>query len=248
LLAARPTATVLGTFEASVGIALLLGNYLAGVTALKNDPGFESGESSRRAKRSLVQGILLSLLLMAVVSFRRNPGDALMQVTEFLLSFCYCLFGLMFGVGILCLIRLWRGLSIPPGEAQAVRVRLAPPNKVSWLVAGLCSLLAVGTFADRLPVRLAKEFATEIAQGLFWAAMAVVLYRLWTSRKTAALVARAALLLLFTAIMLPAAMFYFYWIGTQPDRPLAFLATAAGLLNLLYYFQMESTAAPPQPI
>src|SRR2546425_948323 len=171
------------TMSATVGIALLLANYLVGVVALKTDPAGEGGNSASRSKRYFVQGVLLSDLLIALLSIRLQPGDRLMQVTYFLLAFCYVISGVMFGVGIVFVDRLWQEL-VPqfPGHSDRA-VDESVPKSVWWLAVSFGGFLALGALIpliDKLPM-LPKLLASGIARELIFGVLAIILYRLIAS-------------------------------------------------------------------
>jgi hypothetical protein len=65
---------------AAVDMLLLFGNYLAGLIAVKSDPRGEATEPVARSNRYMIQGGVLSLLALALVSNRMEPGDALAQL------------------------------------------------------------------------------------------------------------------------------------------------------------------------
>ena len=130
-----------------------------------------------------------------------------MQVTYFLLAFCYVISGVMFGVGIVFVGRLWQEL-VPqfPGHSDRA-VDESVPKSVWWLAVSFGGFLALGALIpliDKLPM-LPKLLASGIARELIFGVLAIILYRLWSSRRLAALLMRTVLLLLFTAILIPAA-------------------------------------------
>jgi hypothetical protein len=216
---------------------LLFANYLAGVIAVKNDPYGEAAESVARSNRYLQQGGLLGVLGLLLVSNRLAPGDMLMQGTDSLLGLCYAMFGGMFAVGIIFLSRLWRELMPQFRGVGAVPLLKAIPASIVLLTIGLGTFVELGKILERFP-RMEKYI--HVFSFAFWGVIAFVFMRLWSNSGKAALLTRTYLLVLFTAIIAAAGAFYFVWISSLPDWPVAYVANAAGLLNILLYLQIEN--------
>src|SRR4029077_14749932 len=112
------------------------------------------------------------------------------------------------------------------------------PMSIVWLGAGLGAFDGFGGILEKFP-RMEKYLS--VFSFAIWGVIAYVLMRLWSSQGKAALLTRTYLLLLFTGIIVAAGVFFFVWIAGEPEWPLAYVANAAGLLNVLLYFQMENS-------
>lgn len=136
----------------------------------------------------------------------------------------------MFGVGFVSLTSLWKELAPQLKKAKIGSLLLSIPLAVIWLALGLGVFIVLGMFLEKLP-----DSWTFLPRPLLWALIAVVFYTLWKGRSHAALMLRLILMLSFSAIIIAAAAFGFWWITSQTAPLLVIFLSAMGTLDLIFY-------------
>ena len=71
--------------------------------------------------------------------------------------------------------------------------------------------------------------------GLIWLSIVTAFYGLWKGRSHAALMLRLILLVSFSAIMVGALIFSYWWVISQTTLSLVLFLSAIGALNIVFY-------------
>lgn len=147
-----------------------------------------------------------------------------------LMGFCAALVFTLFGVGFVSLFYLWKELVSQFRNASIQSLLVSSPLAVFWLILGLAVMLFLGMIVDKIP-----KFGEYLLTFLMWGLISIVFYRLWMGRSHAALVLRGMLMVLFSAIMVVAVAYGYWWVVRQTTLLLVLFFSAMGALNVVFY-------------
>jgi hypothetical protein len=171
--------------------------------------------------------------MSAAVADARN--DWLYQLTGCLMGLCFAMFVAMFGVGFISLVNLWKEVVLQLKNAKIFPLCLSLPVAVLWLAAGVSGLVLMGMLVERFSKYQGWVYWGHPFRDLAWGLIAIVFYLLWKSQSSAALIVRLILLVLFSAIMVAAVAFGFWWIASESVLSLGVVLAAVGSLNVIFY-------------
>src|SRR5215472_17304559 len=123
----------------------------------------------------------------------------------------------MFGVGIVALWNLWKELARQLRRAKIGMLHVSSPLAVFWLGLGLGVFVMFGTVVDKME-KLAPFWQLRLNVLLYrsiWLSIVATFYSLWKGRSHAALILRLILLVSFSAIIVVAVAFSYWWIIRQ---------------------------------
>jgi hypothetical protein len=192
------------------------------------------------ALQYLAWGVGSSVLCFMLAGAADTP-TFLDHVVGALMGLCGTVFAFLFGFGLVALWSLWReSIQQLKGELRFRRyiqsygvkpLSFLPaiPLAILGLAFGVGVFLALGTAVPyvekwRLPIR-----------ELLWLPIVVMFYALWKGRSHAALLVRLILLVLFSLIILPFAVFLLAWSASQTAPLLVTILAAITILNAAFY-------------
>ena len=179
--------------------------------------------------RYLKSGVLLSVLFFMLSGAVDAGNDWLDRLLGSLMGLCAATLVAMFGVGFVSMANLWRELVLQLKESHIGSLLLSGPVAVVLLALGLAGFILFGTLAEKF---FSEYWETRI---LLWGLITVAFYGLWKGRSNVALMSRLILMVSFSAIILSAAAFSFWWTASQTTLVLVILLSALGFLNTIFY-------------
>lgn len=256
-----------GTICAALGLFLMFGYYLlrerarrCGRFASQPDGLYPATDSRYWTSRpDVLMGISLSALFLAATAVAdldsREPLDWGLRVFAALLgaaAFVTLLLGCIF---------IWRHWveairelrERPPNlfeqssqtEAVSERYAMAPLRSHLLLQSflGLCAILCMAWVAVKLgivPERLLDNpVVGEIYSHIVWIFILTFVIVLWTTRGRFAALIRLVVLFVFSAIIVPATIFFVYWIATESAPGVVLFCAGIVALNILFFFRLE---------
>jgi hypothetical protein len=242
-----------GTLIAGIGLFIVRTYYVRVSRSLKQisetpatpDAPYQSEKPSWPELRYLQWGVCVSVVFFMFVGAADTGGDWLLALTGCLLGFCAALFSAMLGVGFVSLFNLWQELVSQFMKAKIRSLLLSFPLAIFWLVLGLAVTAFFGMVVEKIPM---------LPQELLWGLIAMVFGGLWMGRSHAALMFRGILMVSFTAIVVVAVAFGYWWIVRQTALLLVLFLSAIGALNIFFYSRwvrlkalQDNMLKPPDP-
>ncbi len=239
-----------GTLCAGVGLAIIAAYYvrawrdLQGRTesSLTADSAVSPRRQSCPELRYLQWGMLASVVFFMLAAVADTTNDWLDRLVGCLMGFCAALGVGIFGVGFVSLANLWTELLQQLKKAKIGSVLCYVPLAVPWLGLGLGAFVLFGMLLEKLPesrkslfqVLLWSLISVTIA-GLLWHLISVMFNSLWKSSGHAALMLRLILMVTFSAIIVSAVTFGFWWLASQTALLLVIFLSAIGSLDVIFY-------------
>jgi len=177
--------------------------------------------------------VLLSVFFFMLAGAADEQVDWLYWLIGGLMGFVAALFFGIFGVGFVALWNLWKELIAQLKKAKVGSLLLSVPLAVLWLGLGLGVFLLLGILVEKIE-KFAKLWQSPLQESV-WILIAIVFYGLWKGRSHAALMLRLILIISFSAIMLVAVAFGYWWIISETTLLLVLLLSAIGTLNVVFY-------------
>lgn len=239
-----------GTLCAGVGVIFIAAYYVRAWRGLRSRPepslapcsSVSSGIQSWPELRYLQWGILASVLFFVLAGAADAANDWLDRVVGCLIGFCAALGVGMFGVGLVSLANLWKELVLQLKKAKIGPLLFSIPVAVLWLGLGVGVFILLGMFVEKIPESRKPPFQALLwslisvtIAGLLWHLISVAFDSLWKGTSHAALILRLILMVAFTAIIVAAAAFGFWWITSQTAPLLVIFLCAIGSIDVLFY-------------
>jgi len=186
--------------------------------------------------------MLASVVFFMLAAVADTTNDWLDRLVGCLMGFCAALGVGIFGVGFVSLANLWTELLQQLKKAKIGSVLCYVPLAVPWLGLGLGAFVLFGMLLEKLPesrkslfqVLLWSLISVTIA-GLLWHLISVMFNSLWKSSGHAALMLRLILMVTFSAIIVSAVTFGFWWLASQTALLLVIFLSAIGSLDVIFY-------------
>jgi len=166
-----------------------------------------------------------------------SEWDWLIILAYCLMGFCAALCFAMFGVGFVALWSLWKELARQLHGAKIGLLLVSSPLAVLWLGLGLGVFIMFGIVVEKME-KLAPFWGfllMGLCRYLIWLSIATTFYNLWKGRSHAALMLRSMLMVSFSAIMIVAVAFGYWWIIGQTTPLLVLFISAIGASNVVFY-------------
>ena len=246
-----------GTLIAGIGLFIVRTYYVRVSRSLQQisetpgtpDAPYQPEKPSWPELRYLQWGVFVSVVFFIFVGAADTGGDWLLALTGCLLGFCAALFSAMLGVGFVSLFHLWQELVSQFMRARIRSLLLPFPLAIFWLVLGLVVTAFFGMVVEKIPTLPERPM-----QELLWGLIAMVFGGLWIGRSHAALMLRGILMVSFTAIVVVAVAFSYWWIIRQTALLLVLFLSAIGALNIFFYSRWvrlkalkDNMLKPPDP-
>ena len=239
-----------GTFCAGVGLIIIAAYYLRAWRSIRGRSELSlapytsvpSGSQPWPELRYLQWGMSASALFFILAGAADSANDWLDRLVGCLMGFCAALGVGMFGVGFVSLANLWKELVLQLKKAKIGSLLFSIPLAVLWLGLGIGVVILLGMFVEKIPESRKSLFQTLLwslisvtIAGLLWHLISVAFDSLWKGRSHAALMLRLILMVAFTAIIVAAVAFGFWWITSQTAPLLVIFLSAIGSLDVLFY-------------
>jgi hypothetical protein len=186
--------------------------------------------------------MLASVLFFILAGVADTANDWLDRLVGCLMGLCAALGVAMFGVGFIALTNLWKELILQLKKAKIGLLLFSIPLAVLWLGLGVAVFILLGMFVEKIPEprnslfqALLWSLISVTITGLLWHLIAVAFDSLWKGRSHAALILRLILMVSFSAIIVAAVAFGFWWITSQTAPSLVILLSAIGSLDVFFY-------------
>ena len=166
-----------------------------------------------------------------------TENDWLFRLVGGLMGFCAALCFAMFGVGFVALWNLWKELVWQLKRAKIGPLLVSSPLAILWLGLGLAVFVMFGMLLEKIE-KLAPFWQFPLRKWLLtlvWLSIVTTFYSLWKGRSHAALMLRLILLVSFSAIMVGAVMFSYWWVIHQTTFLFVLFLSAIGALNIVFY-------------
>ena len=180
--------------------------------------------------RYLQIGAALSVAVFVVAGAADLGKEWLDQLRGAILGFCGAIAVGILGFGFVCLMNLWKELILQLRKASGGSLLVSIPLAILWLAMGFGVLIGMGTVADRF-----AHYLGALRRPLLWVVITLLFWRLWRGRSRALLVLRLILMLSFSAIILAAAVFAFWWVSSQTAPLLVLFLVLVASLNVAFY-------------
>lgn len=256
-----------GTICAGLGLFLTLGYYLLieqarryGRFASQPHGLFPATDSRYWTSRPYVLiGISLSALFImttAVADLASSDASDLSLRILFALLGSAAFTTLL--VGCVFLWRHWieaiRELRQPPPNLfeqftqrvdQSERYALAPlRSHLLWhSLLGVCAILLAGWVAGKLGIMPEKLLDHPVVGAIYshiiWIFILTFVIVLWTTRGRFAALIRLSVLLIFSAIIIAATIFFLYWLASDSTPVVVILCAGIVALNFVFFFRLE---------
>jgi hypothetical protein len=239
-----------GTLCAAVGLTMIAAYYLHAWRDLRGrsesslTPYIPLSSGSQRwpELRYLQWGILVSVLFFVLAGAADAANDWLDRLVGCLMGLCAALGVGMFGAVFVSLANLWKELLLQLKKAKVGSLLFSLPLAALWLGLGVAVFILLGMFVDKIPgirkplfqVLFWSLISVAIAE-LLWRLISAAFDRLWKAKSHAALMLRLILMLAFTAIIVAALAFGFWWVASQTTPLLVIFLFAIGSLDVLFY-------------
>jgi hypothetical protein len=207
--------------------------------------------------RHLQRGVLSSVFLFMLAGAADKENDWLFRLVGALMGFGTALCFAMFGVGFVALWNLWKELIRQLIRARIGLLLLSSPLAVLWLGLGLGVFVMFGMVVEKTEklAPFGQFLLNGWLIGLVWLSIVTAFYSLWKGRSHAALMLRLILLVSFSAIIVGAVMFSYWWVIHQTTFLFVLFLSAIGALNIVFYSgRVRLTALkhnllePPDPV
>jgi hypothetical protein len=236
-----------GLLSAEIGLLVVAAYYLrawrelrgSSAPSLISDTPASPGNQPWPPLHYLKWGVALSVLFFMLAGAADTENNWLDRLVGCSNGFCAAIFFGMFGLGFVFLVNLWKELVPQVRNAKIGSVLLSIPLAVLWLGLGLGVFLLFGFLFEKIPQSWAYLFKEPI-----WALIAVAFYGLWKSRSHAALFLRVILLVSFSAIIVAAGAYSFWWISSQTAQLLVIFLSAMGSLSVIFYSRWAGWRRP----
>ncbi len=235
-----------GTFCAFVGFAYISLYYRDAWRKLGKavePPGepvrseFPDGQSWPEL-RYLQIGAASSVALFVLTGAADAAHNWLDRLVGGLVGFCGAVAAAMFSLGFVCLVNLWKELILQLRKASIGSLLVPIPLAILWLAMGVGAFVGLGMAGVKLGV-----YVGALVRPLLWALIAFIFWGLWKGRSRAALMLRLILMATFSAIILAAAVFMYWWVSSQTAPLLVFFLAMVAFLNVLFYSRFVRDAA-----
>jgi len=256
-----------GTICAGLGLFFMLGYYLLrerarGSGRFVNQPNelYPATDSRYWTSRpDFLIGISLSAFFLAATAVSdlasRDPLDWGLRI--FFALFAATAFMTLL-VGSIFLWRHWteaiRELRERPPDLFAqstqtadntARYAMAPLRsqllRQSFL--GVCAILLAGWVALKLGIMPERLLDNPVVGAIFdhivWIFILTFVIVLWTTRGRAAALIRLAMLLVFSAVIVSATIFFVYWLASESAPVVVILCAGIVALNIVFFFRLE---------
>jgi len=232
-----------GTLIAEIGLLVTAVYYLHAWRCLRsseltNNPDTRAlfGRHSWPELRYLQWGGFSSVLLFMLAGAADEENDWLFRLVGALMGFCAALFFAMFAVGFVALWSLWSQLVWQLKRARIGPLLVSSPLAIVWLGLGLGVFLMFGILLEKIE-KLAPFLRFLLLKpllALIWLSLFKMLDSLCAARSYAALMLPLILMVSFSAIMIVAVAFGYWWIIGQTTLLLVLFLSAIGALNLAF--------------
>jgi hypothetical protein len=245
-----------GSFVAAVGLIVISLYYDHAWRRLKSHDSFPNNPTSVPTSTSpapdfielhyLCWGLAISIFTFLLAGSADTPSTPLDRLVGALMGLCGAVFAAMFAVGLVSLRNLWCESIGQPNYRQHLKQLLqANPNAqgiktksllrglpvaILWLAAGIVVLIGIGTLVDIVPHWLHGVF-----RELILLVIAVAFYHLWRGTSQPAMLLRLVLLLVFSVIMVAAAVFAIAGAASETAPLLVTFLAAITALNAAFY-------------
>jgi len=186
--------------------------------------------------------MLASVVFFMLAAVADTTNDWLDRLVGCLMGFCAALGVGIFGVGFVSLANLWTELLQQLKKAKIGSVLCYVPLAVLCLGLGLGAFVLFGMLLEKLPESRKSLFQALLwslisvtMAGLLWHLISVMFNSLWKSSGHAALMLRLILMVTFSAIIVSAVTFGFWWLASQTALLLVIFLSAIGSLDVIFY-------------
>jgi hypothetical protein len=247
-----------GTLCAGIGLIIIAAYYLRAwhglrgrsASSLTPYTSVSPGSQPWPELRYLQYGMLASVLFFVLAGAADAPNDWLDRLVGCLMGFCAALGAGMFGVGFVSLANLWKELALELKKAKIGSLLFSIPLAVLWLALGVGLFVLLGMFVEKIPESRKSLFEALLLSlisatfvGLLWHLISVAFHSLWSGKSHAALMLRLILMVSFSAIIVAALAFGFWWITLRTAPLLVIFLSAIGSLDVLFYSHWVRLAA-----
>jgi hypothetical protein len=188
--------------------------------------------------RYLQIGAALSVAVFVLAGAADLGKEWLDQLRGAILGLCGAIAVALLGFGFVCLMNLWKELILQLRKASGGSLLVSIPLAILWLAMGVGAFAGLGMAGVRLGV-----YVGALVRPLLWALIAFIFWGLWKGRSRAALMLRLILMASFSAIILAAAVFMYWWVSFQTAPLLVFFLAMVAFLNVLFYSRLVRDAA-----
>lgn len=240
-----------GTLCAAIGLLVIAAYYVHAWRNLRNGPVLavtpdapvSPGRQHWPELRHLQWGVLSSVLLFMLAGAADTENDWLFRLVGGLMGFVAALFFGMFGVGFVALWNLWKELALQLKKAKIGSLFLSIPLALLWLGLGVGVFILFGMLLEKLPkswelslpALLLGLVGVIILKPILEHLIAHTFHGLWESKSHGALMLRLILMVCFSAIIVAAVLFSFWWISSQTAPLLVICLSSLGSLNVIFY-------------
>lgn len=202
------------------------------------------------ARKNLFAGMGLTLSFLLLVGALDAGGELLDRIGGGLMGLCGAVALGILGVGFVAMRNLWKELIVQLKSARISRLLLSAPLAVFYLALGIGIFALFGFFLDEIPKvrgmlhdhpfwRVGGALLGAVIVGVMveavWHVIATMFERLWGGGSHAALLLRLILMVVFSAIMIPAVVFLI-WFAAEQIAPLQVAIFCVILYaNVLFY-------------
>jgi hypothetical protein len=194
--------------------------------------------------------MLASVLFFILAGAADAQNDWLDRLVGCLMGLCAAICVGMFGVGLVSLANLWKELALQLKKAKIGSLVFSIPLAVLWLGLGVGVFVLLGMFVEKIPEARKSVLETLVLSlisatfaGLLWHLISVAFHSLWSGQGHAALMLRLILMVSFSAIIVAALAFGFWWITSQTAPLLVIFLSVIGSLDVLFYSHWVRLAA-----
>jgi hypothetical protein len=227
-----------GTLCAAIGLVVIAAYYArawrelrgSSASSLIPDTPVLPGIQPSPELRYLKWGLALSVLFFMLAGAADAENDWLDRLLGCLGAVGAAIVFAMFCVGFVSLANLWKELVLQVRKAKIGSLLLSIPLAALWLGLGLGVFVFIGMLLEKIPESWAFLFKWPL-----WSLIAVIFFGLWTGRSHAALMLRVILLVSFSAIIVAAVAFTFWWMTSQTAPLLVIFLSAMGSLSVIFY-------------
>jgi hypothetical protein len=247
-----------GTICAFFGLCIVSALNFRGWRQLETDFVAPSGSAAPQmsptmyllARKNLFAGMGLTLLFLLLVGALDAGGELLDRIVGGLMGLCGAMALGILGVGFVAMRNLWKELIAQLKSARISQLLLSVPLAALYLALGIGIFVLIGFFLDEIPKvrgmlhdhpfwRIGGALLGAVIIGVMmetvWHVIATMFERLWGGRSHAALFLRLILMVVFSAIMIPAAVFLI-WFAAEQIAPLQVAIFCVILYaNVLFY-------------
>lgn len=247
-----------GTLCAGIGLIIIAAYYMRAWRGVRSRPqpsltspsAVSPGNQPWPEVRSLQGGMLVSVLFFILAGAADAPSDWLDRLVGSLMGFCAALGVGLFGVGFVSSANLWKELAHQLKKAHIGSLLFSIPLAVLWLGLGVGVFILLGMFVEKIPESRNSLFEALVLSlisatfvGLLWHLISIAFHNLWKGKSHTALVLRLILMVSFSAVIVAALAFGFWWTISQTAPLLVIFLAAIGSLDVLFYSHWVRLAA-----